>query len=46
MLLLPKDGGGAADITGLGEDHHQSGGLFGDLPSVVRFGVFLALSSP
>ena len=44
LLLLLKDGGEATDISGLKEEHHRSGGLFGDRQSVVRFGIFLALS--
>lgn len=44
LLLFLEDGGEAADIAGLKEQHRRSSGLFGDHQSVVRFGIFLALS--
>lgn len=44
LLLLLKDSGEATDISTLKEEHHQRGELFDDHQSVVRSGIFLALS--
>jgi len=35
LLLLLKEDGDATDASGWKEEHHQSGGLFGDGQSVV-----------
>lgn len=44
LLLFLKDGGEATNISGLKEEHHRGGRLFGVHQSVLRFGLFLALS--